>query len=571
MATDDVMAEGDRLRRGGDLSGAEACYRKVLAGAPDSADALAGLAAVLAQGDRLDAALALLERAGACAPHDWERQDRLRAEIYARSGRAAVAIAILRSVIERDPTAREALKELVVGLVATGEPEEAERAVERALGLFPRDPELWALRGMAAAASNDPRRAVNHYSQALALTTEETPRERRLLMRTELADALDMAGETEKALATYRSIIEQDPESRLARLQLGTTLWKRGRFSEAVATLREAVALFPGEHLALYYLADSERMVGALAEAEEHLRAAVARWPECLQCLLALGRVVHDRGRPEEAALILRHVVAGRPDDAEALALFADSRYEIGEHEAARELFERAIRLAPTEVRHLYNFALRERESGRLDRAIALFDRAVELAPHLDRALYFAAVCRVERGEREAALRFLERFLAEDPPFRAIVRADPAFDALKDLAGYRALVGGSLLDFAEPSERVRAALERLASELPQGAGTPAPAGGSAAAIEPRACEGKAGGPGDPDRTPAGAVARLIEAAVRLRGKRRPSKPPRFFFETVRAGSALTLLQRDALDPEGLPVLVGRLTRGEDGSFSSFAA
>lgn len=546
---DDPLAEGERRRERGDLVGAEAAFREALARAPDDPDALFGLASVLADQDRFDAALRVLDVAVARIPDEWERRERLRADIYGRSGRPEAAIALLREIVARDPTARAAWHDLAFALLATAEPEAADRALGRALEKLPHDATLWGTRGAVAAANGRPADAVRCYAQALACA-KDLPKEKQITIATHLANALDMAGETERAIAAYRAIIAEHEDARLAWLQLGMTLWRVSRYREAAIVLADAIARWPGEHHAYYYLADSERMVGRNLEAERIFQLSCTRWPECPECLYGLAQVKHELGKPEEAALLLRHVLVQRPENADAIGLFADTRFAIGEHDEARELFERAITLAPGEVRHVYNFALREMKAGRLERATALFDRALEIAPHLDRALYFAAVCRLERGLREEALDFLRRFVIEEPRSRAFVRADPKLDRLKTDDKYRELVGGSALDFASPAE-ASAGLTALAARLP--------AGGTAA-------------PERRGRPLEQAVAEALAAAGRARAAHgEVGPPPRFYFETRVEGPSLTIAERDARDPAAEPRPVARLERLADGTFLVAAA
>jgi tetratricopeptide (TPR) repeat protein len=547
----DPLEEARRRRARGDLAGAEAAVREALSRCPDDPEALFELASVLSDLDRFDAALRVIDRAEERAPAEaFDRFERLRADVYGRSGRNEAAIGTLRAIVGRNPGNREAWLDLAMGLIATAEPDEADKALARALERFPGDPELWAARGSVAAARGRPDEAVHCFARALTRADEALSPARRVVLKTHLANALDMAGEGEKALATYRSIIAEHHDAGAAHLQLGIALWRRERWAEAVEVLEKVLARWPQEHNAYYYLADSRRMRGEWAEAERILELSIARWPECSDCLLGLAQVRHESGRPEEAALLLRHVLPMRPNDPDAIGLFADARFAIGEHEEARALYERAIALAPRDVRHIYNLAIRERQAGQLERATALFDRALEIEPHLDRAIYFAAVCRLERGLREQALDYLRRFVLEKPRSRPIVRADPNFDALKTEEGYRQLVGGSALDFAIPAA-ARQGLEALARDLP-----PRPGG--------EAREG---------RTLPEAVSAALAAADRARERRGPVRPPpRFFFETHVRGPALVIAEGDALAPPEEPRrLIALLERLPDGSYRVRAA
>src|SRR5438876_334704 len=136
----------------GDLRGAEAAFREALDLRPGDPDVARGLAGVLADQDRFDAALRILDRSpAAAAGGDANPTARLRADIFRRSGRVEKAIELLREVVDKDPTASTAWRELALDLASSGRPTEADQALSEALERMPRDPYLWAARGLIAA------------------------------------------------------------------------------------------------------------------------------------------------------------------------------------------------------------------------------------------------------------------------------------------------------------------------------------------------------------------------------------------------------------------------------------
>jgi tetratricopeptide (TPR) repeat protein len=522
----DILTKAESEWREGRLAAAEALFREAIEARPGDARAASGLAGVLADQDRFDASLRVLARAEPKAPGEVEVVVRRRADVLRRTGRVDEAITALRALVARHPAASGAWQDLSLDLAASGRSEEAGRALDEALASLPGDPRILAVRGIVASIAGRAADAVAAYERALRHADAEDP-DWRLRLRTQLAAARAQCGDTVQALGEYRAIVSEAPDAREPRIRLGTLLWGGGRFEEAAAVLEEAHLRFPDEHDAAYYLAESWKQLGRLAEAEALFLATLERFPECTSCHFGLAEVVHEQGRPGEAALHLRHVVAARPDDPDVLGLFAAARYDIGEAEAAREAYERVFALAPEEPRHPYNLALRERDAGRLEEATALFDRSVALAPRMDRALYFAMVCRVERGLISDALPLLRRFAALVPQSRPLIRADPLLDPLKVHADYRSVVGGSLLDFVDPSRpATRDALARIARDLP------------APGTE------RAGMPLDAVLDSALAAAERSRAAR----TRREVGPPRYFFAVEASEGALALVERDASAP-----------------------
>ncbi|HVY61849.1 MAG TPA: tetratricopeptide repeat protein, partial [Planctomycetota bacterium] len=80
---DDPLRRGEERWRSGDLAGAEAAFREALAAGPGAPEPVLGLAGVLADQDRFDAALRVLDRAPApLDPPAAARLARLRADIF---------------------------------------------------------------------------------------------------------------------------------------------------------------------------------------------------------------------------------------------------------------------------------------------------------------------------------------------------------------------------------------------------------------------------------------------------------------------------------------------------------
>jgi thioredoxin-like negative regulator of GroEL len=212
-----------------------------------------------------------------------------------------------------------------------------ERHEERALELFPDDPQVLLLAGslhetLASA-------AIQSMVRAADLPREATP------------DVGSTAAELERAEELLRRALAADPALTEARVRLGRVLHLRGDLPAAVDLLQEAVEVLSprrasrdGDRL-LYY---AEMFLGAATEALGHrdqARAAYARaaelYPRAPSPRLALSRLAlaeHDRPGALEAVRALRppsdddtrpdpwldyDVFVGRDVDAWLAALYA--------------------------------------------------------------------------------------------------------------------------------------------------------------------------------------------------------------------------------------------------------
>ncbi len=208
---------------GPDSGRIEEAYRRAVDLAPDYAEAMENLGALLYQQGRLEEATAWYRRAanarpfrpqprhalGVLAEHGedgnrfsagWdaaaaEGYFRKAAEldpvwpaprfdlgvVFSRTGRHAEAAEQYRQVLAVDPGHYQAWFYLALALEQTGDLREAVDAMDHCLRLRPRDPEAWFQAGRLAEVSGDPAMARERYRQALALN----PRHRGAAQRLE--------------------------------------------------------------------------------------------------------------------------------------------------------------------------------------------------------------------------------------------------------------------------------------------------------------------------------------------------------------------------------------------------
>ena len=156
------------------------------------------------------------------------------------------------------------------------------------------------------------------------------------------ASQLAFEGNDDKALAAFRGLLEENPDSVEAQRELAGTLARLGRYAEAAAAYKEAIRLAPrlAGSLALP-LGLVELQRGQLAEATARAQAALEEDPGRARQLLA--RVALARGDLEEAerqarlsmadaatesegAMIVAQVHVRRSDLSQALAVLEEAR-----------------------------------------------------------------------------------------------------------------------------------------------------------------------------------------------------------------------------------------------------
>jgi superkiller protein 3 len=148
----------------------------------------------------------------------------------------------------------------------------------------------------------------------------------------------------EKAVATYKRLIEMDPENYRVHFNIGTLFFQNRWFKEAKNSFKEAIRFKPNHPSSQYYLAR------IAVEQKEHEKA--------IQILRKLSKKDMDN------ALI--HTDLG-------ILLSERKRFD----EAIREL-KQAIKIDPGYLKALYNLGLTFQEMKLLDRAVEMFQKCIE-------------------------------------------------------------------------------------------------------------------------------------------------------------------------------------------------
>jgi tetratricopeptide (TPR) repeat protein len=239
--------------------------------------------------------------------------------------------------------------------------------------------------------------------------------------------------QTSDALATYRHILELDPEQDEARLRLTTILVPLSQADEALPHL-------------------------------EHLRR---RLPDNPQVLTQLAQTLDLLERPTEARAVLDECLRLHPDHAAALVTLGRITLRDGDGERAEECLARAVELDPGDVagRHQYSLALSRngkkdeaaqqqeairRTKADLERINELLTGRLQEVPNDAAAMHEVAMITMRAGRPQEALRWLLNTLQVDPEHGPTHRV---------LAGYYRETGNPIL-----AARHRAIARRLAAQ-----------------------------------------------------------------------------------------------------------
>ncbi len=400
---------GSALAAQGDLSGAEAAFRRALALDPENPVARLDLALLLARRGNTDEARERLESLAG----DWPGRAEILAPLgtlHARQGRPAEARRALAAAVRADPASLEAHHHLGGLYSNLGRFDLAGRHLDRALELDPGHPP--SLSELCLLRSREDR--LEEARDACRAAAEAAPADAETHFR--LGDVLHFLQDP-GAEAGYRRALELDPNHRMARFRLGLLLEEQTRSEEAIEVLvpavdAEAPPVDPTDlATGLQTLGLAHRSAGEPESARARLEQAIETAPTLPEPHLHLGNLLARSGDPELAAL-------GR----ERLARFQEVR---ALDERVRELKAMVNQApgVPEPKRELVRVLV---EGGAPDRALE--EASLLLALSADEPAHHELVVRAllalgRREDAEAALDAALRRWPDHPELRALRRS----------------------------------------------------------------------------------------------------------------------------------------------------
>jgi tetratricopeptide (TPR) repeat protein len=187
-------------------------------------------------------------------------------------------------------------------------------------------------------------------------------------------------GETDKAVSSFRQILQAEPANVDVWNRLANTLKAAGRIKEAEDTFKTAVRLRPGywpiyNDMGTFYLDQND-----YAKAEQSLRTGITLAPDVPNLHSNLGALYFNMSRWDDAAREFEKSVALKPY-ALGYSNLGTVRFFQGKYAEAARQFEDATRLQPANYVNWGNLGdARWQLAGQRDAARAAFEKAALLA-----------------------------------------------------------------------------------------------------------------------------------------------------------------------------------------------
>jgi tetratricopeptide (TPR) repeat protein len=185
----------------------------------------------------------------------------------------------------------------------------------------------------------------------------------------------------------WRAVLATDADSWGAHNNLGGFLVEQGQSDEALAHFRSAVESRPGYAKAQYNLGAALREKGQVDEAIVHLQIAVDIQPSYVEAHNSLARALGQKREWDGAMEHLERSLVIDPDQAEAHNNLANVLWQKGRLRQAAAEYEKALALHPDYAAAHVNLGDVLRAAGETREAIAHYKSALEIRPDFAPAL----------------------------------------------------------------------------------------------------------------------------------------------------------------------------------------
>ncbi len=268
----------------------------------------------------------------------------MKATTLSKAGRVDGAMLAWRQVLERDPKSLAAKASLArIHILDKPDIKAAEKEVEEASSMAPKDPELWALRADLAQASGNLPLALELYRKADAMGDHSSA------MLVGWGSALNKVDKIAEAREKLSEALEDEPDNDRAHYNLGVVRERGGELSEAEKEYRLAVQYNPKSNLSLENLGALYDKQGRVQEAEVVLKEALQANPDSPVALYNLGSLYLKSGRLEEALRLMKNVVANDPSSAFSLNKLGSIYFSLNKLDDSYGQYERVTHLEQAE------------------------------------------------------------------------------------------------------------------------------------------------------------------------------------------------------------------------------
>ena len=313
-------------------------------------------------------------------------------------GRTKEGADLLARALEIQPEFASALMGQARLAEADGKFEEAARLLERAIAASPRDVDAWMMKGdLQHYLKQDG--AIASYRKVIELDPESVSARLNIVSINLDASDLDAA---RQEFAQAQVLAPTDP---MVKYTEGLIEFRRGNYPAAQTALQGVLKDAPDHRPSILLAGMAAYALGSYAEAQTHFVRVVKLAPANLDLRKLLALSFARGGNPQRALDEIAIVRAERPNDVGVLGLSGEFALQNGDPLMARDFFEKAVRAAPASAAARTGLARSRIAWGETDRALADLETAVRLDPGNFQADVLLVLSHLQRKRFDQALK----------------------------------------------------------------------------------------------------------------------------------------------------------------------
>jgi len=214
-----------------------------------------------------------------------------------------------------------------------------------------------------------------------------------------LGSVLRQMGALDDALVCFQNALRLQPNSVDALNQIGGMLVDCERAKEAIGLHRKALSIAPRSAESFVFLARALHGAGALDEAIDCCRKALEAQPDFVAALGELANLLREQNKSDEAKLALAQALAIKPDYAEAHNTFGVILAGEELMDEAREHLQKAIELKPGFPEAYNNLGIIDWNCGAYDEARRAYQQSLAARPSYTEARWNLALAQLIDGD----------------------------------------------------------------------------------------------------------------------------------------------------------------------------
>lgn len=269
-------------------------------------------------------------------------------------------LALCERILEQDPKHLQALNILGISLIHIKDFQNAQRHLQQATALYPKNPTLWLNLGESCALNRQTEEALTHYQQALSLAPAE-PRVHQALGNLWLQEA-----RFDKAISSFYRALKFGPEDVSILFNYGVAQFSAGQTADAIVSFSEVLLLDPHHLGAAKRLGIAHRKQGDKQRAIEHYEAFVSACPGQAEIHHALGQCYTLDKQASQALKHFQIAFELAPNLGGLKNNLALALHNTGDSQKALELLTTLVQSSPTNRRAHSNRCLTAHYSSTL-------------------------------------------------------------------------------------------------------------------------------------------------------------------------------------------------------------